>query len=218
MGKQALGYYTTIHKLPLARFIDCLCDNDLSALEITGDHTDEVLLTAWRSILEDYQEALGGDDQEEYILNTAELRQLQLRYFKIEMLLQVLEEVGYVEKFAKYLSKAIHTKIPSPLVDKAAFDHGLASGKATLSAIEMKIEAKQAVLKDIIASAGGKSVIPTREHFEKTLITLSDYASRDLDPETLTTFSYCERIRRYNRFIQQQHAKKRNQWAQSEGY
>lgn len=58
--------YRSIHNLPLAKFITCICDEDLTALIIEGNATDKELHAAWESLYAEYVDAL-KDDNLQYI-------------------------------------------------------------------------------------------------------------------------------------------------------
>src|ERR1044072_6283374 len=55
-------WYHRITELPLSRFVDCLVDDTIYALVLSGKPTDEELNAAWVSIQGEYAEAIGNHE------------------------------------------------------------------------------------------------------------------------------------------------------------
>src|SRR4029079_10802111 len=52
--------YTSIHKLPLCRFIDVAVDEHFHSLVISGNPSPEEMKSAWDDILLQYNDAIGA--------------------------------------------------------------------------------------------------------------------------------------------------------------
>lgn len=196
--------YTSIYKLPLSRFIDCYVDNDLRALIITGDATEEELASLWQDIADQYNEASAGLEQQYYLSLNADVVKLQIKSHAIMMIVGILKQ-GYVKKFADYLNILCSKKYTWDINNREQYDQQLDSCLAKTAFLQLQLTEKQNSLKGFIKDEDAK---PTRADFQKTLITLSDFAGRELDENVITVFSYCERLKRYIDHIENMRLKK----------
>ncbi len=203
---QAPIFYTTIHKLPLSRFIDALCDNDLTGLLITGNATEEELQIIWADIMDQFIEASAGTKQLHYIKICAQITRLELKYNMIMLLINSLRQY-YVERFADRLNNLLETSFKFNISDITAYDKILERCFNRAKALMITIDLKTAEVLAMREQTIKNEVNPKREHFSKALIALSDHAGRELFEDQITVYVYCERLNRYNKYIDHQKAK-----------
>ena len=101
------SYYTSIHKLPLERFVDVLVDKNLQALVINGNPTLSELQDAWDEILFQYEQAMGSQNLQHYLEAWTKVQACQLRYNRIDALVATLKQC-YVKEFADRLCRLTH--------------------------------------------------------------------------------------------------------------
>ena len=205
-------YYNSINKLPLANFVDCLCDNDFNALVIQGEPSAIELVEAWAKILDEYNDLLGqsNDEYKQYYSNYKNLARLKSKQYKILMLAEVMDKIGYVDAFASHLRKLLNKpNLKFDITKPEQYSRDLKTCFAMVKGLNIQIFMIESELETISVRMDNASEAPKRDDFINTLITLSDFAKRELDPETITVYSYCVRINRLNEYTRKQQSKKR---------
>jgi hypothetical protein len=200
-GKKAV-LHRSIHKLPLARFIDCAVDNNLRALIIEGIPEEVELIEAWNEISQDYTDALGSVDQDRRIKLYKEITRLQLKVATVEQFIPILKNT-YVKKFADYVNAALFTKFSFDIKNPEQYDKELEKCLKRVKGIRIDIKSEEAILKSIEErKKGSQEPKYTREYFGSILINLSDQAGFDIDEEKISTYKFCERVKRYIDYIE----------------
>jgi hypothetical protein len=195
-------YYTSIHKLPLEKFIDVYIDGDLQALVIEGEPTDQQLQSAWEDILLQYSDAISSPQQEMYVKKCAQIQKKTLFYNIAVSLISILRTC-FVQHFADRLNSMLTTSFKFDITCRETYLHELQRCENRLNGNKLRIDLLQDEIEGLTRNYAGKLTQPTREDFQRTLITLSDHAGRDLDETTITVFAYCERLKRYNKWAEQ---------------
>src|SRR5687768_5007583 len=94
--------HCSIHKLPLALFIDAIVDNDLFALVISGTPDPAELESAWQDLQEHYSDAMGGADKQFAFDLIVGITRKRVKIHLIDMAVGVLRGF-YVAEFEKEL-------------------------------------------------------------------------------------------------------------------
>jgi hypothetical protein len=178
-------------------------DGNLTALTISGYPTQEQLESAWIEIAEQYAEMMGDAEHKMYIKLYKELVFLNIEYQQILSLIEVLTIVVY-KPFEQKLNELLFTNFSFTTNREKDLDTCHRLSKSTLLKIDMK-KAQLDGLKEKWEETTDKT--PTREYFQSVLITLSDYAKYPVQ-ETITTFEFCERVKRFTQFVEKQKAEK----------
>lgn len=85
-------FYKSIHELPLTNFEDCLINNNVAALIISGFPEPSELQGAWENILQEYTEAMGNTEYVMYMNKLREIEILKLNYQMIGILIAALRK------------------------------------------------------------------------------------------------------------------------------
>jgi hypothetical protein len=210
---QAAKYHTTIHKLTLSKFIDCICDRNYQSLVIEGEPSEDVLLEAWINIVDQYNDILGQSDMDYrlYLSQYRELAQMRSKQQKILLLTEVLDKIGYVELFAKRLNNLLITQpLKFDITNQEIYAKDIARCYNRVRGLNIHIHLIESQIKFIESRLNqGGVAVPKREDFENALINISDHAGRELDPDVITVYNYCMRVVRLNEYAKRQQLKKR---------
>lgn len=194
-------WYQSIHQLPLSKYIECAVDGNLAALITAGLPTEDQLLLAWAEINEQYADAMGDNDHKRYHTLFKEITTLSIDYRQIHCLIEILSQVRH-QPFERRLNLLLYTNFKFSDNRQKELETCTRLSKSILVKIDLKTAQQEALRKKL--STGNK---PTREYFFTWLINLSDHAGYQVT-DTITVFEFCERIKRYNKFIELQNQKK----------
>lgn len=89
--KKSYRLYRDLKHLPLDRFIECSCNNDLRQLIIEGEPPEHELQQTWEALYLRYIEIVGGADVMERLEMIKEVNLISLRVNRIEALFEVLD-------------------------------------------------------------------------------------------------------------------------------
>lgn len=200
-GTQSAKWYQSITELPLCKFIECTVDGNLAALITGGLPAEEQLLLAWADINEQYADAMGDNDHKLINKLFKDITILAIDYGQIQALIEVLRNHRY-NPLEERLNSLLYTNFKFADNRQKELDTCYRLSKSILVKIDLKT-AQQEALK--AKQVNGNK--PTREYFFFWLINLSDHARYPV-PDTITVFEFCERIKRFNKFIEIQNKKK----------
>jgi hypothetical protein len=186
----------------LNKYIECAVDGNLAALIISGYPSQEQLENAWFEIAEQYAEFMGDAEHKMYIKLYKELVFLNIEYQQILSLIEVLAIVIY-KPFEQKLNELLFTNFSFTANREKELDTCFRLSKSTL----LKIDMKKAQLDGLKEKGENKSKGPTREYFQSILITLSDHSKYPV-LDSITTFEFCERVKRLTQFVEKQKAEK----------
>jgi hypothetical protein len=195
-------WYRNIADLPLIKYIECVVDGNLAALIISGYPSQEQLESAWVEIAEQYADIMGDAEHKMYIKLYKELVILNIEYQQILSLIEVLTMVQY-KPFEQKLNELLFTNFSFTNNREKELDTCFRLSKSTL----LKIDMKKAHLDALKEKGENSDKTPTREYFQSILITLSDHSKYPV-LDTITTFEFCERVKRFTQFVEKQKAEK----------
>ena len=202
-------YYKSIDELPLNRFIDCLVDNNLTALIISGqpqDFSNEILSTAWGNIQSQYIERIGTGEYKMYVKLFKEIQLLKITLIQINCLaarqtdnndpgiLRLCYDEHLVGELNKLLKTTCTLNWKDPKSYHAELDKCINRSKAFKIQLDLKLLTFDAIEKK---NQGKQTPKATREYFVSILVTLSDHA-KYMIPDTIKMSEYCERLKRFN--------------------
>lgn len=192
-------YYKSINELPLSRFIDCLVDNNLFALIISGEPEKDLLEAVWEEILFDYNEAIGDNESKMYFQLFKEVHLLLITMKEIEMNIQILS-FEYDKKYADNLNALLETDFAFDFSDQEKYHKELSRCKNRSKGIFIQYEIKNTQFEALKKKNDNKDFKVNREYFQNILITLSDHAKYEIK-DNITVYQFCERIKRFGQFI-----------------
>ena len=199
--------YQSIHKLPLHKFIDCIVDNNLHSLVISGKPAEQQLQDTWNGILSEYSEAIGNHEYKLYIGLYKEITILKLTYDQINNAVSLLQ-VTYSEYLCKQLNKLLKTDFRLNWKDQASYQEQLLKCIRRSKAIKIQLDLKIMQFEAIQKKHESKGEPRGREYFVSVLISLSDHAKYPIH-DTITVGEYCERLKRFNAYLETLKSSKR---------
>lgn len=199
--------YRSISELPLAAFRICIVHGDLSALVISGDPTEDEISKAWDDIRQQYADAIGDHDHRLATSLYKDIAILKYRYKSVILLVDLLQD-AYMKELADELNDLLATTFPFDPHDTDQYLNDLQRCVKRTKAILLELEVKEQQYKNITAANGKKGSRPTDEYFLAILITLSDHAKYQVN-ESITVFEFCERLKRYNHYVETLQKQKR---------
>lgn len=200
MENQSGECYRSIGKLTLSRFIDTIVDNNLHALVITGNPTEDQLHAAWHDINSQYADAIGDAEYKLYLSLYKEITVHTLTLQAINACIETLKMFPHVELFDQ-LNELLKTDFKFDFKDQEKYSLTLKICASRSKGILMQLDLKKAQFDGIIKKFS-ESKAPNREYFQSVLITLSDHAKYPI-LDSITVFEFCERIHRLNRYHDQ---------------
>ncbi|HEY4112187.1 hypothetical protein [Puia sp.] len=189
-----------INELPLYIFIDCLIDRRLSGLVISGVFTEEELAAAWFILVDQYNAAMGDTDGRLYLslYKTIVLKEIDIKM--IHDIVGVLNIV-YDADLAQKLNSLIGASFKFNPLDVEGYKKMLQRCLNRSKGLQLDLDRRRLEFDTLKAKNQGEKIEPTREYFQTVLINLSDYAKYPVD-DKITTFEYCERIRRLTKYLE----------------
>ena len=208
-----VSYHKSIDNLPLNKFIDCLVDNNLSALTISGFPTEQQLTEAWAVIINQYTDIIGSHEYKMYVSMFKEVALLKLTLQQINIIIAKEDKekgikpgilrLGYDEFFAGEINRLLGTSCRFNWNDQKSYyaelDKCVNRSKAIKIQLDLKLLKFEAIEKKNTQSAVTKI---DRQYFVSILITLSDHAKYPI-LDNIKMSEYCERIKRFNIYCEQ---------------
>lgn len=189
-------WFHSITELPLSKYIDCAVDENIYALVISGHPTREELEHAWLDITGQYADAMGDNERGLIVKLYSEITQISILWQQAVCLVDILNKFKY-QKFEKLLNSILNQKFK--FTDEKRRDE-LQKCTKLCKGFELRIMAKRQQLDGLTAKNAGEAAGKlTREYFHSALITISDFSKFHIS-ENITTFEFCERIRRITEY------------------
>lgn len=200
-------FHQTIYDLPLNKFIDCIVDNNLSALIISGLPEQKQLDDAWEVILSQYSESVGTQEYRLFCELYKETAVLKIIIDQINIALNILEVI-YDEFFASEVNKFLKTSCRFNWEDQATYQAEIKKCRNRSKALNIKLDLKNLQFEAIQKkNTGATTEKIDRQYFTSILITLSDHAKYRIE-DNIKMSEYCERIKRFSDYCEQQVKKK----------
>lgn len=193
-------YYTSIVDLPLSRFIDCLVDQNIYALVISGKPTELKLKSAWDDILIEYNDSIGDGENKFYFRLLKEVNILLITLKEIELDILILR-YQYDKKYADDLNNLLSTNYVFDPNDIEKYNSDLDKCERKSKGILLSYQVKNAQLEALKEKNQKTETKPTKSYFANILISLTDHAGVKLNADEITVYEFCERVRRYSEYI-----------------
>jgi len=181
--------------------MDLVCDNYLKALVIKGDPPIEILVETDYNLRTQYADAIGDHEYLHYCNLLIETIRLETTLVQIENIVKVLKEC-YNKVLANLLNRLCSSSFDFDITNYEDYTNKLQRCLNRSKSLKINIDLKKMALEKLEAKQG-KGSNPKREYFLGTLITLSDDSGYPLREESVTVWEFCERIKRFNKKIDQ---------------
>lgn len=172
--------------LPLANFIECLCDETYTPLIISGDPPLDKIQEVWLSIYIQYID-LTADIDSQYIQRLdRDIKILQLRLVRIDFIVRHLV-LQYDEDLVKELRK-LNFRFKFNPDTRGQYLKDLQSVIHRTSPLQIQLEMKQAELKAYQDKQEGDK--PDRVYFTKILTRLGEFMHYRIDPKVTSVAEF----------------------------
>lgn len=194
--------FRSITELPLSKFIEVAVDENYAALIVSGMPDIGVLQDAWYEIYQQYLDAMGDSEQLMILKLYREITRLVIEQDQIQMLIDFLSIYNY-KAYNDRLNALLQTKFQ--FKEKKKDD--LQRAARIARQMTLKLDIKQSQLVRIQEKMPKEGVKISREYFQSILITLSDFSKYPIH-DNISTYEFCERVKRFTSFVQAQKQKK----------
>lgn len=185
-----------------------MVDKNLSALIISGFPNEVELAAAWSSIVSQYTDAIGTNEHRLYTNLTKEIAVNTLTYNLITRTVDVLRKQHH-KKLCNELNRILSTTFKFDPLDVERYNKELDRCINRSKSLKISTDLLQIKIAELEKKFTGKTDKPTFQYYQKTLITLSDYAKYPIQ-DSITVFEFCERIKRLNDYYEQIKNKTKN--------
>lgn len=190
-------------------FVDCIVDDNLHSLVISGKPTDDELAEAWGNILSEYTDAIGNNEYKLYVGLYKEISILKLTYHQILNAVSVLKHT-YSEYLCNELNRLLGQRCVFNWNDQPSYQEALNKCLRRSKSIKISIDLKVIQFEGIQKKHKDENRQEyTRAYFDTVLINLSDHAKYEIQ-DTITVGKYCERVTRLNKYIENLRSERRN--------
>lgn len=176
-----LSLYRGCSMLPMENFIQCLCDDNLKALVIEGDVSEQKLQERWVMILAEYYEIKGdtSDGMEQWQLSR-DIMRLQNHLFLLEQCIEYLK-VRWSDSIADSVNK-----LGYPFKPKSNEEY-FTELEAVVNKAKTKYIHLQQKLKELeqqVSKLSDKK--PSRDYFDNILIHIEEMQKVTYSMDTIT--------------------------------
>jgi hypothetical protein len=134
-------YYLNITELPLKNFIDCIVNNNIYALIISGHPDVNDLYVQWHEISQQYADAIGDNDHRMYAIMLRNYTVACANYELVQRGVQILKIVHHPEICDK-INKILGTSLLASLLSEMS----CTSGKGNILSLSV-FDSKEAAIK-----------------------------------------------------------------------
>jgi hypothetical protein len=194
----------SIHTLPFHIFRKVILTGNLKLL---GEGEEMDLAIVWEDILEGYADALGETDTDGYLIARRELLYYQSQKYLVAVLIELLR-VTYVLKWAKMLNKILRANFQFDPHNIEEYFKYLDRCVNRSRGFELQVTLALEKVRAIEEKKQGNALVPTDEFFERVLLNLHEFSNWQFDNNEITTFQYCELVKRYQQHIEYLKTKK----------
>lgn len=196
------SWYQNIHELPLSRFEDCLLNNNLSALVISGFPLPETLQKSWLFIMQEYSDAIGNSEHLLYMNLMSDVEILRIDLECLNVLVTTLRNI-YSKYFCEQLNEMVNANCKFDWEDQEAYQKDIDRCERRGKSYKIRYDLKKTEFDNLqkkIESKDGKKI--DKNYFTGVLIMLSRHNNYKITKE-ITVSEYCEYIRQFNLYCEE---------------
>lgn len=195
MAKQ-FKLYDSLHTLPLSIFIECVCDNNLDLLVISGKPSQKDIEDCWFNLWYQYVD-LNEDNEGVYILQLKkEVALLNHKIAVVDCAVLILRSL-YVTELVKALKEYGITGVLKP--SHPEYSKSLDRVLAIMAPKKLSLQIKMKEVEDY--ETNSERGIIDRSYFDNMINRISKFQKYDIDPNKLMTSRFVLLIRDYLRFV-----------------
>ncbi len=181
---------SSITDLTLDKFIDCMCDGNLSVLVLDhAEHSAVDLYKAWENIYTEYVEAMKDKEQKYLLRLTKEINLLQYRITAINIIIQVMDVEYQIfkrhdKKMIEELKRYMPVKGQFNPEDAASFTRDLELIVANSKRLMIEYETKKIEYDKLVPM--NSKVRVDKKHFDDIITQLSKHMKSIINPKEIT--------------------------------
>lgn len=164
---------------------------------LSGEPALEDLQTAWGDLLAQYHSAIGDTATTMRFFLYKEMALLAITIREVYFLIECLRR-RYHKFFHAQLDLLLECTIELDESDPQKYYANLNRYLKRSKSIQADIDLKKIEYESL--KEGGKAERFTHEYYESMLITLTDHSKVHITDQ-ISTFAYCERVRRFNKYV-----------------
>lgn len=192
-------WYLNIFELPLSNFEECLINNNLSALIISGFPDPKELNTTWENIMQEYSEMLGNSEYGMYVALFKEVEVLKIKYETVLFLIKALRT--YQSRiFCDELNTFLFTDCKFNFADTKSYNAELDKCERQSGAKKIQLDLKliefEEIKKKVVGSDDGKI---DKNYFTSVLIILSKHNNYRIT-KSIFVNEYCEYLNQFTQY------------------
>lgn len=196
---------TSLYKLPLNIFIDCICDNDYFGLIIEGEPGEAEIAYTWSDLLGQYSDALSDDSHKKYVVVIKEYHQAKIRYelanTYIELLNNYFSQGVVYTKWIEELNKLVDSNYKFDKRKTDLFVRYLENSFRRNKGNKIRYDLAKAKMESIMKVEVDKNEKPDRGYFTKIMVNLKENEGREI-PDTISTYEFCVLVNKFKRKIE----------------
>lgn len=185
--------YHHIKDLPLYIFIECYCENNFSALVISGTPDENQLSESWACILEEYSDAVGGTDLKGRLSLAKRVIILGSKINRAQLIMKIASISGVNDNIYGWM-KTFGYPLPS---------YNNSNGESIIKAFEghvkLEIVNLEETKRELNKTQTNKGI--TRDNFMDIIADIGTHLGVVIDEMNCTTEKYCAFVRRYQKKI-----------------
>lgn len=152
--------YNTLHKLPLGRYIDCVCDENYRALLVYNiPYSNKVLKALFDTLQQEYIKLSGNKEYSAKKAVIDDINDMKLKLYLYSNALQILEEYDDMQGAIQYLNSEGFNGTREQIIKRVT---------AEIKAMNIQCETKEAQLRVENQQEDKKKA--TREDYDKTIL------------------------------------------------
>lgn len=191
-------YLKDIYTLPLRNFEQCMLDNNLAALIVSGLPSAQQLTDAWENILQEYSDMMGVAEHRLYLHLMREVELLKIDYESIQVCISTLRK-QYSEFFCQELNSLLRTTCTFNVLDEKSYLAELDKCERRSRALKIRLDLKTMEFEAVKNKIGGKGEKIDRNYFTSVLIVLSKHNGYSISKDIFVN-EYIEYIKQFNRY------------------
>jgi hypothetical protein len=184
---------TDINALTLAKFEDCLCDQKLSVLVISGNPSDIDLIECWSNLYAQYLDILGDSETMYLVMLEWEVEFLEYKITTGGAIVKVLE-FFHIDALVQEL-KRLRFETKNLVPGSPHYSHALAKVLSKIQFFKLKLEEKQNELKQYAIE--DKEAIVTRIKLQQQRARLSKFQGYPIKPTKTYVPEYVAILKEY---------------------
>jgi hypothetical protein len=179
-----------LKSLPLYKFIDAYCNENISVIVIEGEAPSEVVQSTWDSIYTQYIEAIGGEDLSDKINKIWEISSISNKIEKLSAIIDVMNVYPTEELYNMFFTFGY--MLPDLPYNEANVARII---KAVSGYIKRDIAEIQRLEQTLDVEKQGNK--PSEEEFYKLIVAISEHFKMVINENEISTMAFAMYVHRY---------------------